>query len=56
MSQPVAMVEEQREWPLLRKQPQIEIGFRLFDGNSPKSRGNRDGVANKWRAFPSPIR
>jgi hypothetical protein len=42
----VASVEEQRRWPLYRKKPQIDVAFRLFDGNSARSRGNRDGVAN----------
>lgn len=42
----VARAETERRWPLMAKNPQVEIGFRLFDGNSPQSRGNRDGIAN----------
>jgi Caspase domain len=42
----VARAEREQRWPMQRKNPQIDIGFRLFDGNSPHSRGNRDGVAN----------
>jgi hypothetical protein len=42
----VAIAEKVQRWSLQMKKPQVEIGFRLFDGNSPQSRGNRDGVAN----------
>lgn len=42
----VATAERVQRWALQRKQPRIEIGYRLFDGNSPQSRGNHDGVAN----------
>lgn len=40
------VVEVERRWPVHVKRPQVEVGFRLFDGNSPQSRGNRDGIAN----------
>jgi hypothetical protein len=42
----VAVAERIQRWALQVKRSQIEVGFRLFDGNSPRSRGNRDGVAN----------
>lgn len=42
----VATVDGERRWPVRMKRPQVEVGFRLFDGNSPQSRGNRDGIAN----------
>jgi hypothetical protein len=42
----VATAERQQRWPLRTKRPKVEISLRLFDGNSPQSRGNRDGVAN----------
>jgi hypothetical protein len=42
----VAAVEKQQRWTLVTKRPQIEIATRMFDGNSPRSRGNRDGMAN----------
>ncbi|HEU4888160.1 MAG TPA: caspase family protein [Thermoanaerobaculia bacterium] len=42
----VATADGEFRWMLQTKKPQVEIGFRLFDGNSPQSRGNRDGVAN----------
>lgn len=41
-----ATVERQQRWPLVAKRPQIDVAVRIFDGNSPLSRGNRDGVAN----------
>lgn len=42
----VATTEREQRWVMQMKRPQVEIGFRVFDGNSPQSRGNRDGVAN----------
>jgi hypothetical protein len=42
----IAMTEKEQHWPLDVKMPHVEVAFRLFDGNSPRSTGNRDGVAN----------
>jgi len=42
----VAHVERTATWPVELKHPGIEVGYRVYDGNSPESRGNRDGVAN----------
>jgi hypothetical protein len=42
----VAVVEKQHRWPVQLKRPRVEIGFRVFDGNSPRSAGNRDGIAS----------
>ncbi|HEX6097703.1 MAG TPA: caspase family protein [Thermoanaerobaculia bacterium] len=42
----VATTAREQRWAMQTKRPQVEIGFRLFDGNSPQSRGNRDGMAN----------
>ena len=42
----VSSADAQRRWVLQLKRPQVEVGFRLLDGNSPKSQGNRDGIAN----------
>lgn len=47
----VARAETERRWPLMAKNPQVEIGFKLFDGNSPQSRGNRDGIANNGESL-----
>lgn len=42
----VATAERQQRWTLDAKRPRVEVNFQLFDGNSQKSLGNRDGVAN----------
>lgn len=47
----VARAGTDRRWPLMLKNPQVEIGFKLFDGNSPQSRGNRDGIANNGESL-----
>lgn len=47
----VARAETERRWPLIAKSPQVEIDFKLFDGNSPQSRGNRNGIANNGESL-----
>ena len=42
----VAQASRTATWPVELKRPAIELTYRLFDGNSPESRGDRDGVAN----------
>lgn len=42
----VATADGERRWPLELKKPAVDIGVQVFDGNSPQSQGNRDGVAN----------
>lgn len=42
----VAQTSRMATWPVELRRPAIDLAYRLFDGNSPESRGNRDGVAN----------
>ena len=42
----VAAARKEQEWTLRKKHPQIELSYRLYDGNSAGSTGNRDGIAN----------
>jgi hypothetical protein len=42
----VAQASKTAAWPVELKRPLVEVTYRLFDGNSPDSRGNRDGITN----------
>lgn len=42
----VAQTSRSESWPLELKRPALEMTHRMYDGNSPDSRGDRDGVAN----------
>ncbi len=42
----VAASSKEQTWQLRQKRPGIELAYRLYDGNSAGSLGNRDGLAN----------
>ncbi len=42
----VGYAEAVKSWPLVSKRPILTADYRLYDGTSPGSVGNRDGVAN----------
>ena len=42
----VAQTSRSESWPIELKRPALETTHRIYDGNSPDSRGDRDGVAN----------
>jgi len=42
----VSQGELVRKWPILSRRPSLELDWRLFDGASPDSKGNRDGKIN----------
>ncbi|HET7437107.1 MAG TPA: caspase family protein [Thermoanaerobaculia bacterium] len=42
----VATAERASAWDVEDKRPNLDIAYRLYDGDSPTSRGNRDGIAN----------
>lgn len=42
----VGQAEMSQSWPILHKQPLLKVEHRLYDGTSPGSSGNRDGVAS----------
>lgn len=42
----VSQGELVRKWPVLSLRPSLELDWRVFDGTSPASEGNRDGKIN----------
>lgn len=42
----VASANKEQTWKVRSKRPRVELAYRLFDGNSTKSLGNRDGLVN----------
>jgi hypothetical protein len=42
----VAASSKEQTWQLRQKRPGIELAYRLYDGSSAESLGNRDGLAN----------
>jgi len=42
----VAAAAKEQTWKLRTKRPRIELAYRLYDGNSTGSTGNRDGLVN----------
>ncbi len=42
----VAASSKEQTWSLRQKRPGIELAYRLYDGSSAGSLGNRDGLAN----------
>jgi uncharacterized caspase-like protein len=42
----VSQGELVRKWPILSRRPSLELDWRVFDGTSPASEGNRDGKIN----------
>lgn len=42
----VAQTSKTRTWEVQNNRPSLEVRHRLYDGGSPGSRGDRDGVAN----------
>ena len=42
----VAQASRSETWPIELKRPAVEVTYRMYDGNSPESRGDRDGVAS----------
>lgn len=46
----VAQAQLVRSWPVLLRNPSLEVDWRIFDGTSPASAGNKDGrVSNGER-------
>jgi|GEM_PF-1701346 len=42
----VAQASKDKTWQVQLKRPAVEVSYRLYDGNSAGSHGDRDGVAN----------
>jgi hypothetical protein len=42
----VASTSKEQTWKIRAKRPVIELAYRLYDGNSTESSGNRDGLVN----------
>ncbi len=42
----VAEASKDKTWPVQLKRPAVDLTYRMYDGNSPGSHGDRDGVAN----------
>lgn len=42
----VARATKTQTWPVQLKRPAVEVNFRLYDGNSAESRGDRNGIAS----------
>jgi hypothetical protein len=42
----VATMDKAQSWKIRTKRPGIELAYRIYDGNSPGSTGNRDGLVS----------